>query len=214
MNQWPTKLSNYPWITVRFDCVFCTRRGRYSLARLAARYGPEQDLDGLLRELAHDCPWWNERARKYEPRCGARLVDLTHNLPPRDVPPAVIAAEQRRAAKGLMHGRDPWPADIQPEPVHRQRQPAREDLPPRARSLTQRDETEGWPMLSDLPVGRPVVVTCSRCDRREVHDRDALLSQGDVRLVEIRNLLVADCPRRRAMPETDRCSTWIEHWPP
>ena len=209
----PTKLSNYPWVVVRFDCVFCTRRGRYSLARLAAQYGPEQDLDGLLHELAHDCPWWNERARKYEPRCGARLVDLVHNLPPRDLPPAVIAAERRRAAKGLMWDREPWPADAEPESVHRQRAPDRESLPKRQPSGRD-DEYGRWPMLSDLPAGWPVVVTCSRCDRREVRDRDVLLAEGDVSLVELRVSLVADCPRRRAMPETDRCSTWIEHWPP
>ena len=42
----PTKLSNYTWVVVRFDCTLCDRWGRYSLARLAARYGPEQaDVD-------------------------------------------------------------------------------------------------------------------------------------------------------------------------
>ena len=82
----PTKLVDYPWVVVRIECTFCGRARRYRLARLAARYGPEQDLAGLLRELASSCPWYNERARKYEPRCGARFVDLERNLPPPDEP--------------------------------------------------------------------------------------------------------------------------------
>ena len=68
----PTKLSNWPWVVVRVDCVLCSRKGCYRLARLAARYGPEQSIDGLLRDLCQDCLWFNERPRKYEPRCGAR----------------------------------------------------------------------------------------------------------------------------------------------
>ena len=98
----PRTLAQWPWVVVRVDCVLCTRKGCYRLARLAAKYGPEQSIDGLLRDLAQDCPWFNERPRKYEPRCGARFLDLEHNFPPPDHPE---------------------------EPIYRQRQPAREDLP-------------------------------------------------------------------------------------
>ena len=187
MGRRPTKLSNYPWVVVRFDCTLCKRRGRYSLARLAARYGPEQDLNGLLRELAHNCPWWNEQPRKYEPRCGARLVDLEHNLPPRDVPP---------------------------EPVHRQRQPAREDVPA-PRRPREPEPPDRMPMLSDWPAGRPVVITCAKCGRRDVYDRNNLLRvSGDVTLLQLRAALTSDCPRQKEVREQDRCSSSFEGWPP
>ncbi len=97
----PTKLSDFPWV-VRVECVLCPRKGTYRLARLAARYGPEQSLDGLLADMAHDCPWWRSNPRKYEVRCGARFVDLERNLPPVDDPDA---------------------------PAFRRRQPGREDIP-------------------------------------------------------------------------------------
>ena len=183
----PTKLSNYPWVVVRFDCTLCHRRSRYSLARLAARYGPEQSLDGLLRDLAHECPWWNEWARVHDPRCGARLVDLEHNLPPTDLPP---------------------------EPLHRQRQPARENVPvprpPRREEYVYRP-----PMLSHWPDGRDVVIVCRKCGRRDGYDRDRLLStSGDVPLVQLRAALTSDCPHAKANMDRDRCVTTFEGWPP
>lgn len=98
----PRTLAEYPWVVVRIACSMCKRKKAFSLARLAAKYGPEQSLDGLLRDVAHTCPWYNEAARKYEPRCGAGFVDLERNL---------------------------LPADHPDEPIYRQRQPAREDLP-------------------------------------------------------------------------------------
>ena len=100
----PKTLVQYPWVVVRIECVLCPRKGTYRLARLAARYGPEQSLDGLLADVAHDCPWWRTDPRKYDPRCGAHFVDLERNLPPPDHPGA---------------------------PVFRQRQPDREDVPQR-----------------------------------------------------------------------------------
>lgn len=52
----PRTLAQWPWVVVRLDCVLCTRKGCYRLARLAARYGPEQGMDGLLRDLAQGLP--------------------------------------------------------------------------------------------------------------------------------------------------------------
>lgn len=97
----PTKLSDWPWVVVRVECVLCRRRGSYRLARLAAKYGPEQSIAGLLRDLAHDCPWYDER-RSGASRCGARFPDLDRDAPPPDLPE---------------------------KPLYRQRQPDREDLP-------------------------------------------------------------------------------------
>ena len=168
----PTKLSNYPWVVVRFDCTLCDRWGRYSLACLAARYGPEQGLDSLLRDLAHDCPWWNERPRKYEPRCGARLVDLERNLPPRDLPP---------------------------EPVQRQRQPVREDL--LNRPSTWREAVRPGPpqrpvMFSGFE-GTFITLACSDCDRRETYVTAKVLAvDGDMRMDQRVRTLLPDCKRR------------------
>ena len=115
-----------------------------------------------------------------------QLVDLEHNLPPRDLPP---------------------------EPVHRQRQPAREDIPT-LRPPRPRDQIYRPPMLSHWPDDRDVVVVRERCGRREAIQKGRLLASGDVPLVELRMTMVADCPRQGANMDRDRCSPSFEGWPP
>jgi transposase-like protein len=46
------RLAFYPFVIVRVSCRHCTRRRSYRLARLGTKYGPEIELDDLLRELA------------------------------------------------------------------------------------------------------------------------------------------------------------------
>ena len=86
----PTRLSNWPWVEVNVDCKLCPRRGRYRLARLAHRLGPELDLEMLLNHIAADCPWnrGGRRPRPYEARCGIRLTDWDRHPPADDVPAA------------------------------------------------------------------------------------------------------------------------------
>ena len=72
----PKKLSDYPWVVVRIECVLCPRKGAYRLARLAARYGPEQSLEGLLADMAHDCPGWRTNPRKYDPLAGRCPIEV------------------------------------------------------------------------------------------------------------------------------------------
>ena len=163
----PKRLVDYPWVVVRIECVLCPRKGCYRLARLAARYGPEQSLDGLLADIAHDCPWWRTNPRKYEPRCGARFVDLERNLPPPDDPDA---------------------------PLHRQRQPGREDMP-KPKRITGATWAGRIPMLSGWN-GAVVAITCRRCPRRGTYIKaDLLLNRGDVALGLLLRDLVSDCPR-------------------
>lgn len=162
----PKRLSDYPWVIVNLSCKLCARRGRYRLARLAARYGPEQSLDGLLADLAHDCPYWRSKPRRYDPRCGARFEDLDR-LRPQDVP--------------LIEG------------APRQRAPSREDVPQRRSTAT---GTAGRPpMLSDW-TSSAIVVACAKCGRDEQFDTKAIKAAtvGDVRLVDLRRSLTADCP--------------------
>ncbi len=165
----PSRLSQYPWVIVRIACKLCTRRGQYRLVRLAARFGPEIELDRLLAHLASDCPYWRDRPRKYDPRCGARYIDLDHNLPPADAR----------------------------EPVVRQRQPAREDLP------RQLDEPERITMLSQWPSNR-IVIICEVCQRRDEFETAAIKAAtpgGDAPLTELLASLTSSC-RRRQMRET------------
>lgn len=75
MDKPPSRLSDWPYVEVRVDCRMCPRRGFYRLARLAAAYGPEMDLERLLQHLAADCPWIGRPSRKYDPRCGVRYTD-------------------------------------------------------------------------------------------------------------------------------------------
>jgi hypothetical protein len=73
------RLAFYPYVIVH-----CTRRGSYRLARLGAKYGPEIELDDLLRRLAGDCPHWTWSARWPE-GCGAFFPDLEPPIRPPDV---------------------------------------------------------------------------------------------------------------------------------
>lgn len=88
------RLSSYPFVVVRIGCDLCHRRGRYRLARLAAKFGPEIPLDELLWRLAFDCPWQEGPHRRvgnqYVPKCRARFVDLTGPRRPPDLPPAMM----------------------------------------------------------------------------------------------------------------------------
>lgn len=89
------RLSDFPYVLVRIECVLCPRKGRYRLARLAATFGPEIRVDELLDELARDCPYrrgpGERRPGKYGVKCGARFADLGGNpTRPPDLPPAVM----------------------------------------------------------------------------------------------------------------------------
>jgi hypothetical protein len=96
-------LSSYPFIVIRVGCSLCPRSGSYRLARLAAKYGAEIPLDELLDRLARDCRWRRETgegpAGKYDPKCGARFVDLDAPRPP-DLPPALAGLRVIRGGKG------------------------------------------------------------------------------------------------------------------
>jgi hypothetical protein len=79
------RLAFYPYIVVRVSCRHCTRRGSYRLARLGAKYGPEIELDDLLRQLAGDCPLWH-RSVRWPEGCGAFYPDLEPPMRPPDMP--------------------------------------------------------------------------------------------------------------------------------
>ena len=84
----PDRLSQCPYMIVRFDCIFCPwRKGRYRLARLAERFGAEATLDHVRDEISPgDCPRRYERANKYVHRCQVWYTDLVSGKP-HDVPP-------------------------------------------------------------------------------------------------------------------------------
>lgn len=82
----PETLITYPYIVVRLACEVCNRSGSYRLARLAAKYGPECDLDELLVALSADCPARREKRRVWDVPCAARFPDLTPPVRPPDLP--------------------------------------------------------------------------------------------------------------------------------
>ena len=174
----PIRLSDFPWVIVNLSCKLCSRRGRYRLARLAARYGPDIELDRVLADLARDCPYWTSRPRHYEPRCGARFEDLDRPRP-QDLPP------------------DPGP--------QRRRAPAREDIPqPRS---GRSPAAPGRPaMLSDW-ASPSIIIACDTCGRRDAFETATVRAAtiGDVRLTDLRLSLAAGCPKLRAGKLTDWC---------
>lgn len=87
------RLSSYPFVVVRVSCPYCKRAGQYNLARLAAKFGPEIEMDRLLDKLALDCPWRSFPGQrgpgKYDPKCGACFPDLQGPPVPPDLPPGM-----------------------------------------------------------------------------------------------------------------------------
>ena len=72
----------YPYVVVRIGCELCKRSGQYRLARLAARFGPEIELDELL---VVDCEAMRAK-HPYRQRCAARFIDLDPPRRPPDAP--------------------------------------------------------------------------------------------------------------------------------
>lgn len=55
------RLADYPYVLVRISCDRCGRAGQYRLARLAAAYGPETDVDAVVEALSRDCVYRVDR---------------------------------------------------------------------------------------------------------------------------------------------------------
>jgi hypothetical protein len=185
----PRTLAEYPWVVVTVSCKLCARRGVYRLARLAARYGPDQTLDGLLADLAHGCPYWRTKPRQYEVRCGARFEDLDRPRPV-DMVPAVDHA----AANGN---------------APRAKEPPREAVPTR-RSARPATMTGPGRTLSTWE-GESLTIACSKCGRRNTYvTRDLMTAERDPRLTDLRSQLTADCPRVVRQDMSDWCGARFE----
>ena len=200
----PRTLADYPWVEVNVSCKLCARRGRYRLARLAARYGPDQTLDGLLADLAHGCPYWRSKPRQYEVRCGARFEDLDR-LRPADIVPENV--------RGFANG------NVLP----RKKPPPRESS--EAHRSTGRDgkgPTSGTgPGAGRYPAGQGrtlsswegdlLTIACDKCGRRDAYQvKDLLTAEGDVRLTDLRATLTAECPRTIKGDMSDWCGARFE----
>ena len=86
MNR-PDKLSNYPFVRVRVQCVRCSRNGDLSLARLAQKLGADTSLWDVMEHLTFDCPRRRRKYGKLYAPCYARLIDLTaEQRRPSDLP--------------------------------------------------------------------------------------------------------------------------------
>lgn len=87
------RLSVYPFVVVRLHCHVCGRAGSYRLARLAAKYGAEAELDDVLAGVSADCPARVPRRERspqgYLGDCGARFLDLDGPPRPPDLPAAM-----------------------------------------------------------------------------------------------------------------------------
>lgn len=79
--DWATGTAIRKGRTLRADAGISTS----SLARLAAKYEPEVDLDDLLARLTQDCPWRDDQKPLWKTGCGVRLADLPPRRPP-DLP--------------------------------------------------------------------------------------------------------------------------------
>jgi hypothetical protein len=85
------RLSEYPFVIVRIACERCGRSGRYRLARLAATYGAETEVETIVRRLIVDCVY-RTGGDRLQPKSGAKtcwatLIDLNDIRRPPDLPP-------------------------------------------------------------------------------------------------------------------------------
>ena len=64
-------LVEFPFDSVRIECLRCCRAGRFAKARLIARFGADAKGPDVLMELAQ-C----EKRKNYGDPCGARFTDL------------------------------------------------------------------------------------------------------------------------------------------
>jgi hypothetical protein len=74
-----TTLSGYPADVLTIRCSLCPRRyGRYSLAGLVRRLGPDRELDDVFDDLVQ-CQYHRKPCerppRKYEARCLAKFME-------------------------------------------------------------------------------------------------------------------------------------------
>ncbi|TDR93513.1 hypothetical protein [Enterovirga rhinocerotis] len=79
----PRTLAESPYVTVRIACMDCRRQGSYRLARLAARFGPDVNLELLLYRITRSCPWQVPpltRRRKYARRDLEGLLSPPHRM--------------------------------------------------------------------------------------------------------------------------------------
>lgn len=82
------RLGDVPPGRVWIDCASCKRSGRYSIASLLERFGPDISTTDLLRHLTASCryqrPPGGPPARKYEHLC---LAAITLPQPVKQIPP-------------------------------------------------------------------------------------------------------------------------------
>ena len=83
----PELLTPISWSALAASCA--NVQGRYRLARLAAKFGPEIPLPDLLNRLTADCEARNAR-HPYRSRCVARFIDLDPPRRPPDAPSTVL----------------------------------------------------------------------------------------------------------------------------
>lgn len=82
------RLSDYPFVVVRFRCNICKRSGQSRLARLAQTHGCEATLDAVCERITRDCPWRKPGAFGQN-GCGISMPDLPARVPP-DLPPGIV----------------------------------------------------------------------------------------------------------------------------
>lgn len=60
--------------SLRVECLCCPRKGRYNVAGLIARHGPQAQLERLKNAFAASCP--GIRAASIYARCGVYYPEL------------------------------------------------------------------------------------------------------------------------------------------
>lgn len=52
-----TELRYYPWVVIRFRCIYCARQADARTAACAARYGHKMPVGYLVQQFRKGCQW-------------------------------------------------------------------------------------------------------------------------------------------------------------
>lgn len=90
MPEKPKTLAEFTLPHMVLTCTQCNRRGRYSVARLIEKHGPNMPIRDFIDLIGQTCPRWTQPAKYWS--CGLGCDELIYMFEP---PPATEAYANR-----------------------------------------------------------------------------------------------------------------------
>lgn len=91
MSEKPKTLSEFTQSHMVLTCNQCGRKGRYNVARLIEKHGPDMPIRDFIDQIGQSCHRW-VNPKKWQ-RCGLGCSDLLYMFSP---PPATEAFARKQ----------------------------------------------------------------------------------------------------------------------